>query len=263
MARTGGPWASRRPAPPICSPAPSRPPPRSCSLTPCPEGCNPAPMNPGPMRSGCTSGPGADSASREPASSSSARQARASSAGSGSGRCGAGHLHLHIAAKELQRRIDQEPRCQPVAFAPILASFRLTSEREQNEAEGESKAAGSKAHARNGTEVAVLPWQHRASHEGLQGSGVVIWCVHRDASCHLRCQLSSTYHNDIILMGGSSSTALAVRLGAEGSGTGCTGSVLQGFPARRATWGYGCQGPARRHRHCMIVCSGLPGWRAW
>ncbi|MDQ2886200.1 MAG: hypothetical protein M3Y39_08945 [Chloroflexota bacterium] len=131
---------------------------------------------------------GCFSASREPASSSSARQARASSAGSGSGRCGAGHLHVHIAAKELQRRKHQEPRCQPVTFAPILASFRLTTEREQNEAEGESKAAGSKAHARNGTEMAVLPWQHRASHEGLQGRGVVIRCVHRDASCRLWCR---------------------------------------------------------------------------
>ena len=127
-----------------------------------------------------------------------ARQARASSAGSGSGRCGAGHLHLHRAAKELQRRKHQEPRCQPVAFAPIVASFRLTTQREQNEAEGESKAAGSKAHARNGTEVAVLPWRHRASHEGLQGRGAVIWCVHRDASCHLRRRLSGTYQSDII-----------------------------------------------------------------
>ena len=111
-----------------------------------------------------------------------------------------GHLHLHIAAKELQRRKHQEPRCQPVAFAPILASFRLTTEREQNEAEGESKAAGSKAHARNGTEVAVLPWRHRASHEGLQGCGAIIWCVHRDASCQLRCRLSGIYQSDIIGM---------------------------------------------------------------
>ncbi len=125
---------------------------------------------------------------------------RRTSAGSGSGRCGAGHLHLHRAAKELQRRKHQEPRCQPVAFAPILASFRLTTQREQNEAEGESKATGSKAHARNGTEVAVLPRRHRASHEGLQGRGAVIWCVHRDASCHLRCRLSGTYQSDSICM---------------------------------------------------------------
>ena len=41
-------------------------------------------------------------------------------------------------------------------------------------------------------------------------------------------------------MGGSSRAALAVSLGAEGSRTGCTGPVLRGSPARRATWGYGC-----------------------
>ena len=51
-ASTGGPWASRRPAPPACCAAHSRPPPRSCSPTPCPEAWNPARMNPGPMRSG-------------------------------------------------------------------------------------------------------------------------------------------------------------------------------------------------------------------
>ena len=111
-----------------------------------------------------------------------------------------GHLHLHIAAKELQRRKHQEPRCQPEAFAPILAGFRLTTEREQNEAEGESKATGSKAHACNGTEVAVLPWGHRASHEGLQRCGAVIWCVHRDTSCHLRCRLSGPYQSDSIFV---------------------------------------------------------------
>src|SRR6266571_5324435 len=98
---------------------------------------------------------------------------RRTSAGSGSGRCGAGHLHLHRAAKELQRRIHQEPRCQPVAFAPILASFRLTTEREQNEAEGESKAAGNKAHARNGTEVAV-PLKYRFFGAVKQQSALVL-----------------------------------------------------------------------------------------
>src|SRR5579859_5196074 len=103
----------------------------------------------------------------------------------GTGRCGAGHLHLQVATEELQRRKRQEPRGEPVALAPVSASFRLTTERDQDEAEGESKAAGGKAHARDGTEVAVLPWSHRASHEGLQTSGAVIWCVHRDASCYL------------------------------------------------------------------------------
>ena len=56
-ARTGGPWASRRPAPPICSAAHPRPPPRSCSPRPCPVGWNLARMNPGPMRNGCPGGP--------------------------------------------------------------------------------------------------------------------------------------------------------------------------------------------------------------
>ena len=56
LARTGGPWASRRPAPPICSAAPWRPPPRWYSPRPCPVACNPARMNPGPTRSGCADG---------------------------------------------------------------------------------------------------------------------------------------------------------------------------------------------------------------
>ena len=59
-ARTGGPWASRRPAPPNCSAANSRPPPRSCSPTPCPAACNPDRTNPGPTRNGCPR-PGAES----------------------------------------------------------------------------------------------------------------------------------------------------------------------------------------------------------
>ena len=55
-ARTGGPWGSRRPAPPACCAANCRPPQRSCSPRPCPERCNPAPRNPGRTRSGSTSG---------------------------------------------------------------------------------------------------------------------------------------------------------------------------------------------------------------
>jgi hypothetical protein len=45
-ASTGGPWGSRRPAPPICCAANSRPPPRSCSPTPGPAGWNLAPSKP-------------------------------------------------------------------------------------------------------------------------------------------------------------------------------------------------------------------------
>ncbi len=55
VARTGGPSASRRAAPPGCSATNCRPPPRSCSPRPCPGACNPAPMTPGPLRSGCAS----------------------------------------------------------------------------------------------------------------------------------------------------------------------------------------------------------------
>ena len=56
VARTGGPWDSRRSARPLCSAAHSRPPPRSCSPTPCPVTWNPARMNPGPTRNGCACG---------------------------------------------------------------------------------------------------------------------------------------------------------------------------------------------------------------
>lgn len=48
VARTGGPWASRRTAPPTCSAANWRPPPRSCSPSPCPVAWNPARTTPGP-----------------------------------------------------------------------------------------------------------------------------------------------------------------------------------------------------------------------
>jgi hypothetical protein len=54
-ASTGGPSASRRPAPQICSTANSRPPPHSCSPTLCPVMWNPAPTNPDPTPSGCPS----------------------------------------------------------------------------------------------------------------------------------------------------------------------------------------------------------------
>ena len=50
--RPSGPWDSRRPAPPICSAANSRPPPRSCSTRPCPVAGNSSRMNPGPTPNG-------------------------------------------------------------------------------------------------------------------------------------------------------------------------------------------------------------------
>ncbi len=51
-ARIGGPWGSRRPGPPACSVARSRPLRHSCLPGPCPAGPNPARKNPGPTRSG-------------------------------------------------------------------------------------------------------------------------------------------------------------------------------------------------------------------
>lgn len=111
--------------------------------------------------------------------------ARASSAGSGSGRCGAVHSHIHITAQELQRRGHQEPRRPPVAFATFSVSPRAATKGEQNEADAEIKAAGGKAHVRGGAEVPGLPWPDQTTHNGdrSRGSGGVLWCVHRDASC--------------------------------------------------------------------------------
>jgi hypothetical protein len=57
VATTGGRWDSRRPAPPICCPANSRPPPRSCSPKPCPAVWKPPRMNPVPTHSGWASCP--------------------------------------------------------------------------------------------------------------------------------------------------------------------------------------------------------------
>ena len=57
------------------------------------------------------------------------------------------------------------------------------ADREQNGPDAESKAAGGKAHARDGTEVSVLPWRDQTPQNGgrSRGSDVVIWCMHRDA----------------------------------------------------------------------------------
>ena len=56
VAGTGGRSASRRPAPPSCSAANWRPPPRSCSPRPCPVAWSLARTNPGPTRTGSASG---------------------------------------------------------------------------------------------------------------------------------------------------------------------------------------------------------------
>jgi hypothetical protein len=49
----------------------------------------------------------------------------------------------------------------------------LTTERDQNEADAELKAAGSKAHATDGMEVSVLKWPDQTPHHGVWRSGVV------------------------------------------------------------------------------------------
>ena len=56
LARTGGPWDSRRPARRTRSATCCRPPRRACSRRPCPAAWNPARMHPGPIWSGCASG---------------------------------------------------------------------------------------------------------------------------------------------------------------------------------------------------------------
>jgi hypothetical protein len=60
------------------------------------------------------------------------------------------------------------------------AAMRLT----QLHGEPKSTLVGP-AHARDGTEVPVLPWPDQTPHNGdrSRASGAVLWCVHRDASC--------------------------------------------------------------------------------
>ncbi len=86
---------------------------------------------------------------------------------------GTGDSHVHVAAQQLQPRHPQEPRCPPVAFAPLSVSSRLTTKRDQNEADAELKAASGKAHATDGMEVSVLKWPDQAPHQGVRRSGVV------------------------------------------------------------------------------------------
>lgn len=86
---------------------------------------------------------------------------------------GTSDSQVHVAAQQLQPRHPQEPRCPPVAFAPLSVSSRLTAKRDQNEADAELKAASGKAHATDGMEVSVLKWPDQAPHHGLRSSGVV------------------------------------------------------------------------------------------
>jgi hypothetical protein len=130
-------------------------------------------------------------ASSEPASSSSACQARASSASSGSGRCGTGDSQLPGGVQELCRRRRQEQRRPPGSLR-----CKGTSHERNGAKAGQDDTSGN-AHACPATEVAVLPWRDYALHAGSRGicpappggrSGVVILCVHRDASRQLWCR---------------------------------------------------------------------------
>jgi len=97
----------------------------------------------------------------------------------------AGGNNVHESAGELQRRHSQEEGGPPVAPTPLSVSSRLTTDGEQNEADAQLKTTGGKAYVRHGVEVPVLPWPDQTPHHGARGSGVVIWGVHRDASCGL------------------------------------------------------------------------------
>jgi hypothetical protein len=102
-------------------------------------------------------------------------------AGSGSGRLGASDSDVPVATRDIQRPKNQEQGC------PSVGAVR----EEHDAADGQDTATGNTRDPR-GEEVAVLPWHDQAPHAGARGrpaptfrSGVVIGCVHRDASCDL------------------------------------------------------------------------------
>lgn len=100
------------------------------------------------------------------------------------------------------------------------------TEREQNDADAEMKAAGGQAHARDGTEVSVLKWRDQTFHDESPESGVLMRCSQREASFPLWCRPSFIYQHDITLLGeGSSVTVL---------GEGSSVTVARG-PMNRST----------------------------
>jgi hypothetical protein len=88
-------------------------------------------------------------------------------------------LHAHPAAWREDDPVPQRPvspyHVGDGAFAPLLVSSRATAETGQNGANAERKAAGGKAHARDGLQVPVLPWRDQTPRNGgsSPGSGVV------------------------------------------------------------------------------------------
>src|ERR1019366_2411717 len=117
--------------------------------------------------------------------------------GSGSGRCGATDSEVPVATREIQRPKNQEEGCPSVDAV-----------REAYDARGGRGTATGNAPDPKDAEVAVLIWHDQALHAGSRGrcpppaqafcSGVVVGCVHRDASCGLWCRppdhLSISYH---------------------------------------------------------------------
>ena len=103
---------------------------------------------------------------------------------SGSGRCGASESEVPVATREIERRKNQEEG------RPSVGAVREA----HTAADGRDTATGNTRDPRD-AEVAVLPWVDQAVHAGSRGrypppaqtfgSGVVVGCVHRDASCRL------------------------------------------------------------------------------
>ena len=117
----------------------------------------------------------------EPARSSSTCQTGARSAGSGSGTCAAGDSQLQIAEREEQRRRHQQQRCP-----------RVEAVREHQGTKDDQEDTNGKSHARPDTEVAVLLWRDQTFHARSRGIGVLIRCLHRDASCRVWCRPALT-----------------------------------------------------------------------
>jgi hypothetical protein len=83
------------------------------------------------------------------------------------------------------------------------------TERKQNDANAEMKAAGGQAHARDGPEVSVLPWRDQTFPDESPESGVLMRCIHQEASFPLWCRPSFTYQSDIIFLGERSRVTVA------------------------------------------------------
>jgi hypothetical protein len=92
-----------------------------------------------------------------------------------------GESHVDVAAQQLQRCHREEERCPPVALAPLSVSSRVPTERDQNEANAELKAASGQAHATDGMKMSVLKWPDQVPHHGVQRSGVVSHSARRFA----------------------------------------------------------------------------------